>query len=983
MKSKILPFSLKALTLGTAVLVLTSAGFMLNKVESNNVETSQEVCQIKDSESVAKSIKSLKEAKTETTNEEEVFFVGPNNYAGYVSSIIYDNKSESKNIVIVGFENAGLYKSLDRGNTWKKINKANKKVLKVSSIYQTSKGDVYVSTGNVKKSVLGQGLYVSKDSDNFELVKGTGSWTFISKVLIDEKNNIIYIGTDEGLKYSSNNGDSWETAKDTEDKEIKGIINDFELTSDGTIIFSVFDGKYLTADNNVYIKKSSSKTFAKISKSSNDAAHENNLIATIGAKSIRFAASKTDAKIVYATSIYKSGRMKYLYLSEDAGKTWKSILDGQNKVISPFSNERDAGNGVNSCLLTVDDVNPYKLYIGSFNIWTAERKTDQKNFTWKKVSSMQETSAKFLHWNINCLDQDVEGKRLIIGTSSGIWECNSEKFTFVAKNNNLQSVYVSQINHGKDLGQYFLGTKYNNALYFTPKTGDKNAAIKQYVYSLNNDKLDQAYFCIESSIMPEIKIFGMSGKNINRINSEDGTAPHFVNDTVYNGLQRNESRPLYMELWETDEFEYPIDTVIYTNKSLNFKRGDKVTAFYGYNANTVKAPVVITLKEDLPKDDTIKALAPYMSRIFAAAGNILVMSQDVTNLTRSTITKSYIDPTYFRWYTIASFSTDQSNEKHTTALKVAADGNTVWVGQRYVYKDTTTLARVTNILPATTRETADIYSDKRVVKDKFITLPESVREKVISSVSIDPTDSNVVMVTFEGFGDHPRVILSTNGLEEEPTFTDVTGNLPKIPVNASIIEMDSKTNKAFVGTAAGLYMTDNLFASTVNWKFVATPFNDSEITDIKQQLTHIKGVRYTQPNPAGGEPLEKYYPGNTNYGAIAIGTKIGAFATNKYLQAVGTEDERGLYVKSSTINAKIYPNPTANTSNVEINLADNADVKIEVYSYNGRLVLTNDHSLKSGLNNISLDVSNLENGAYIVRLNDGVNSVSTRMLVIR
>ncbi len=78
----------------------------------------------------------------------------------------------------------------------------------------------------------------------------------------------------------------------------------------------------------------------------------------------------------------------------------------------------------------------------------------------------------------------------------------------------------------------------------------------------------------------------------------------------------------------------------------------------------------------------------------------------------------------------------------------------------------------------------------------------------------------------------------------------------------------------------------------------------------------------------------------------------------------------------------IYPNPANDNAYININLAENSNVSIEIYNAVGQLVKTIDSTnLLSGENYISLETSALTAGMYIVKANIG-NSVITKNLSI-
>jgi hypothetical protein len=75
---------------------------------------------------------------------------------------------------------------------------------------------------------------------------------------------------------------------------------------------------------------------------------------------------------------------------------------------------------------------------------------------------------------------------------------------------------------------------------------------------------------------------------------------------------------------------------------------------------------------------------------------------------------------------------------------------------------------------------------------------------------------------------------------------------------------------------------------------------------------------------------------------------------------------------AQNLKATIYPNPTSDNFNIEI---ENEVKSVEIYSVQGQKMLTS--------NSKNIDVSNLSKGMYMVRIEDSNNAVSTQKLIIK
>ncbi len=78
----------------------------------------------------------------------------------------------------------------------------------------------------------------------------------------------------------------------------------------------------------------------------------------------------------------------------------------------------------------------------------------------------------------------------------------------------------------------------------------------------------------------------------------------------------------------------------------------------------------------------------------------------------------------------------------------------------------------------------------------------------------------------------------------------------------------------------------------------------------------------------------------------------------------------------------LYPNPTANSTQVEFSLIESQDVTISVSDLSGRIVFNELFPARNtGLNNITLPIDNLSDGMYMVTVRTNKTAVSQRLVV--
>jgi len=82
-----------------------------------------------------------------------------------------------------------------------------------------------------------------------------------------------------------------------------------------------------------------------------------------------------------------------------------------------------------------------------------------------------------------------------------------------------------------------------------------------------------------------------------------------------------------------------------------------------------------------------------------------------------------------------------------------------------------------------------------------------------------------------------------------------------------------------------------------------------------------------------------------------------------------------------TNNILVYPNPTKGTFNIEVILDKPSPVKVNIYTQQGKLVYTKMlESLTQGLQNITVQSSNLQTGIYIVKVSTNMQQLTTAFI---
>ncbi len=99
----------------------------------------------------------------------------------------------------------------------------------------------------------------------------------------------------------------------------------------------------------------------------------------------------------------------------------------------------------------------------------------------------------------------------------------------------------------------------------------------------------------------------------------------------------------------------------------------------------------------------------------------------------------------------------------------------------------------------------------------------------ISSIEVSPADKDYIVVTLSGYNAGEKVFRSTNG---GTNWTNISSNLPNIPVNVVVFEEGNANKRIFVGTDNGVYYKDATNTNG-NWTLYDTGLPQTSIHDME------------------------------------------------------------------------------------------------------------------------------------------------------
>ena len=244
--------------------------------------------------------------------------------------------------------------------------------------------------------------------------------------------------------------------------------------------------------------------------------------------------------------------------------------------------------------------------------------------------------------------------------------------------------------------------------------------------------------------------------------------------------------------------------------------------------------------------------------------------------------------------------------------------------------------------------------------------------QAITSISIDPQNNNNVLVTLGNYGNNDYVFYSEDGGN---TFKSIQGNLQKMPVYSSVI--DKSGNGIIIGTEKGIYTTTDGSSWTLNG------LNNIPVMDLKQQIVENHSDLYKYLEDEVGDTITTIYPGVFNEGIIYAATYgRGLYKCENYVVLDNSDLDVEENISAKTLGLNIYPNPMTDNAYIKFDLDNTSDVTYQIYDLSGRMVSNVSLGKYSqGSHNVNFNVSNLNAGTYIIKVQAGETSKTSKILV--
>lgn len=228
----------------------------------------------------------------------------------------------------------------------------------------------------------------------------------------------------------------------------------------------------------------------------------------------------------------------------------------------------------------------------------------------------------------------------------------------------------------------------------------------------------------------------------------------------------------------------------------------------------------------------------------------------------------------------------------------------------------------------------------------------------VTDIAADPHNPDRVIITLGNYGSSAFVYVSENALDATPTWRSIQGALPRFPVYDAEVSI-TEPNTLILGTEFGIYYTQNGNATTPTWTFNQDSFPRVPVFQLRQ----VEGKVFQ----SGARTGAMLYAGTHGRGIW----KSSSLLTNV----------RNV-TKVNPIQLKAYPNPAKGQVNVSVNVNKSEKVTFDVINYQGQTLKSVQHDLSPATSSVSLKVSDLPAGNYLISVKGASVSGAAKFIKI-
>ncbi|MDZ4757202.1 MAG: T9SS type A sorting domain-containing protein [Bacteroidota bacterium] len=807
---------------------------------------------------------------------------GPDNVGGRTRCILVDNQDPTQKTLYAGAVSGGLWKTTTAGSSWQRVNTKNNHNC-IVSITQTPNGDIYYGTG--ENGFMGYPGGIGESGFNgggiFMMKNGGSSFDLLSST---NPNTYSTFSSIQSMGSDPTNDRVYVAAAGgyyySEDygKNWKKATGSPNAMCLDLKVAS--NGKvFVCTSTGIFRSDDGKSPFSKVSKSP--------MGSTTNRISIALAPSNPN--YIYAmASAASSNRLEGIYQSKDAGDTWTKIASGASSPadFDPLSNGLQ-GQGTWNNVIAVDPTDPERIFAAGVDWWEWQGPGRGTNSGWNKtaLTGASEFSPYYIHADKHAIvftNIDAQNKKFntYIGSDGGIGKSTDGCNSFFTANKGYNVTQFYDV--AADWRGHIVGGSQDNGTQYI--NGSRNTA-KGAVEIMGGDGFQSEI----SHINPDIMFYS----------------------TYYGNVRRSLTGGTSEDLFFDCDMINKVDPKFGSAAGLS-KCADKTSNF----SKIFNTPILF---REHYQDS---------SSIFAVGMNSTNGNGGAIFITREALVKNKLsNDGKPQWFRLA-----EGLNNDPKSIGISSNWNNLYCG---TYRGD--LYRFAGLNSATYTDSPRTVTGV-TVKEISNNLPNG---RIITSVEVDPNDSNHMIVTMGNYGNSSYIYETHNALDTvaaNVTFTSIQSNLPLMPVYDISINVDD-SKKLVAATDLGIW-TSNDGGQT--WVEANTGMERIPVFSIKQYE-------------------DRPWMGPTFY----IGTHgRGFFMSNSQVTSIAEPQ-----TTENTANLSVYPNPASDNINLSFSLQKTSNVFISVVDLSGKQVFNTElYSIANGNQNIPINISDLKAGTYLVFL---------------
>lgn len=882
--------------------------------------------------------------------------LGPDNIGGRTRAILVDKRDPSGNTLYAGGVSGGMWKSVNAGNSWSRLNW--NEWMSISCITQDANGKIYIGTGedlaqitgsSLSSGQIGNGIYTLDGNDNPVHLPSTAAhvngnlvtnspWGGVNRIAVYPPDpNIIFAATQRGLWKSTDAGNNW-----------------VEMTLTGVIPAGTRFADVQVSHGGLYIYAAT--TNGKIVRSRNAGSSIENIGAAAngwptGIGRVEIAVSKQSEALIWVHAAGVGGQTKNALKSSNGGDNWQ-IMGVVGPAFDPCGDN-------NQCwydnVIAINPADSNKVYVGGILTYTYSPNTG-----WKLAELYFAGSANpnWTHPDKHAYVFDNNNPEILyVGTDGGIFKSTNALSgfpypTYQAKNRgfNVTQMYsVAAAATGEVLG----GAQDNGTIYIdykgnTPRYGeDVRGGDGIYTdFSVIDPRISfagvyfgaltrSANFTASYSGIFDLKIDPQGELEPTQCGNPGSTAPFITPFLLAETKTATNSVDEYIDngVLQTRRATFTADRNYSAGETVNIKTRIS-NYFFPY-----------TLTADLAQGQTISVPDQVKSRMFLSSSCGVWMTPDALEL--SSIP---------RWYKLNVNSNGGNVSMGTpNSFATTKDGNTVFVGTTggRVYKFSG-LNTSTYIYPAGDFTPAGgggpSYLDGLSITS--VAIP-GVNPRSIEGIYVDPNNDDHVLCVVSGFTTAASASNVFRSLDGGATFTNISNNLPKMPAYDCIIDASNPDNY-IIGTELGIWTSSD---AGQTWAQDNNEMGVVPVFRLRQQYLRE-------------EECHVIYAGTHGRGMWRTTT-----LTNAACNTNNTKE-----VTNTVLGMNFYPNPVTSSATIDFEFEQATSARLMIMELTGRVVMSKDLGrLPQGSSRIPLSLEGLAAGSYIATIAYGNKQTASKV----